>query len=61
MRSLAPTRLDPLATEETAGFEVIMAHHDTVIEAEDHVIVFVSNKRLLPQVEKLFQVGVGFF
>ncbi len=61
IRSLAPTRLDPLATEATAGFEVIMAHHDTVIEAEDHVIVFVSNKRLLPQVEKLFQVGVGFF
>ena len=40
---------------------VIMAHHDTVIQAEDHVIVFVNNKRTLPRVEKLFQVGVGFF
>jgi trk system potassium uptake protein len=40
--------------------EVIMAHHDTVIQAEDHVIVFVTDKKRLPKVEKLFQVGVGF-
>ena len=39
---------------------VIMAHHDTVVEAEDHVIVFVTDKKLLPRIEKLFQVGVGF-
>ena len=42
------------------GEEVIMAHHDTVVQAEDHVIVFVTNKKLVPKVEKLFQVGVGF-
>jgi trk system potassium uptake protein TrkA len=42
------------------GDEVIMAHHDTVVQAEDHVIVFVTNKKTLPKVEKLFQVGVGF-
>ncbi|MBI3376092.1 MAG: Trk system potassium transporter TrkA [Betaproteobacteria bacterium] len=42
------------------GEQVIMAHHDTTIEAEDHVIVFVANKRTIPQVEKLFQVGYGF-
>ena len=41
--------------------EVVIAHHDTVIRSEDHVIVFVANKRLIPRVEKLFQVGVGFF
>ena len=41
--------------------QVIIAHHDTVIHAEDHVIVFVTNKRIIPKVEKLFQVGVGFF
>ena len=40
--------------------QVIIAHHDTVIEAEDHVIVFVINKKLIRQVEKIFQVGVGF-
>ncbi|HEX4916694.1 MAG TPA: Trk system potassium transporter TrkA, partial [Limnobacter sp.] len=42
------------------GDQVIMAHHDTVIEAEDHVITFVENRKLVPQIEKLFQVGVGF-
>jgi trk system potassium uptake protein TrkA len=41
-------------------YKVIMAHHDTVIKAEDHVIVFVVSKKLVPKVEKLFQVGVGF-
>ena len=42
------------------GARVLMAHHDTVIEAEDRVIVFVSNNRMIPKVEKLFQVGAGF-
>jgi trk system potassium uptake protein TrkA len=40
--------------------QVVIAHHDTVIESEDHVIVFVTNKRIIPKVEKLFQVGIGF-
>jgi trk system potassium uptake protein TrkA len=43
-----------------AQVQVIIAHHDTVIEAEDHVIVFVINKKLIRRVEKLFQVGVAF-
>jgi trk system potassium uptake protein TrkA len=43
------------------GDQVIIVHHDTVIEPEDHVILFVPNKRLIPKVEKLFQVGMGFF
>lgn len=42
------------------GEEVLMAHHDVRIEAGDHVIVFVSDKKTLPKVEKLFQVGVRF-
>ena len=42
------------------GEQVSMVHHDTVIEPEDHVILFVANKKSLPKVEKLFQVGVGF-
>lgn len=40
--------------------EVIIAHHDTVIEAEDHVILFLVDKRRVGEVEKLFQVGVTF-
>jgi trk system potassium uptake protein TrkA len=43
------------------GERVIIAHHDTVIEPEDHVILFVPNKRMIPRVERLFQVGLGFF
>jgi trk system potassium uptake protein TrkA len=42
------------------GDQVIMAHHDTVIRAGDHVIVFVTSKRLVPQIERLFQVSAGF-
>jgi trk/ktr system potassium uptake protein len=42
------------------GDQVIMAHHDTVIRAEDHVIVFVTDKKNLPRVERMFQVGVRF-
>jgi trk system potassium uptake protein TrkA len=41
--------------------EVIMGHRDTVIEAEDHVIVFVVDKKTVKKVEKLFQVNLGFF
>jgi trk system potassium uptake protein TrkA len=43
------------------GEEVLIAHHDTLIEAEDHLILFALNKRIIPKVEKLFQVGFGFF
>ena len=41
--------------------EVLIAHHDTVIESEDHVIVFCVSKKQVAKVEKLFQVGFGFF
>jgi trk system potassium uptake protein TrkA len=43
------------------GDEVIIAHHDTVIESEDHVILFLQDKLKVPEVEKLFQVGITFF
>ena len=42
------------------GDKVIIAHHDTIIESDDHVILFVINKRMIPKIEKLFQVGFGF-
>ena len=43
------------------GEEVIIAHHDTVIEIDDHVILFLADKKCIPKVEELFQVGVTFF
>src|SRR5690606_23031055 len=40
--------------------EVLIAHHDTIIEAGDHMIVFVANQRLIEPVEALFQVSATF-
>jgi trk system potassium uptake protein TrkA len=40
--------------------EVLMAHHDTVIHSGDHVILFLVDKRRIPEVERLFQVGFSF-
>ena len=42
------------------GNKVIIAHHDTVIETGDHVILFMVDKRRITEVERLFQVGVTF-
>jgi trk system potassium uptake protein TrkA len=36
------------------GDEVIMAHHDTTIEADDHVILFLADRRQVEAVERLF-------
>jgi trk system potassium uptake protein TrkA len=36
------------------GDEVIMAHHDITILADDHVIVFLSDRRHVEAVERLF-------
>ena len=59
-------RRDALPADEIAcaigmDDEVIIAHHDTVIQRNDHVIVFAVSKNLVPKIEKLFAVGVGFF
>jgi trk system potassium uptake protein len=36
------------------GDHVIMAHHDTIVRADDHVILFLADRRHLEAVEKLF-------
>ena len=41
--------------------QVLIAHDDTVIEAGDHVILFVVDKKHIRDVEKLFHVGLSFF
>lgn len=40
--------------------QVIMAHHDTVIDTDDHVILFMTDRRKIEQIEMLFQVSVSF-
>jgi trk system potassium uptake protein TrkA len=42
------------------GEEVVIAHHDTVIQSEDHVILFLVDKARVTEVERLFQVGITF-
>lgn len=41
--------------------EVMMASDDLVIEPDDHVILFLIDKRRIKDVERLFQVGLTFF
>ena len=69
---LVGRRIDQISLPEGARFgaivrgegrdcEVLMPHHDLVIQSGDHIILFNSNKRLLKTVEKLFQVSAHFF
>ena len=46
---------------EGKNSEVLMPHHDTLIEANDHIILFIPNKQDVRAVEKLFQVSATFF
>ncbi|MEN8850940.1 MAG: TrkA C-terminal domain-containing protein, partial [Glaciecola sp.] len=41
--------------------QVIIAHSDTMIEADDHVILFLVDKKYISEVEKLFQPSAFFF
>jgi trk system potassium uptake protein TrkA len=36
---------------------LLIAHHDLIIEPNDHVIIFVMDKAQLPQVEALFRTA----
>ena len=53
-------RADGSEAGDDARPEVIMAHHDTVVQTHDHVIVFVPRKRMVREVERLFQVSATF-
>ena len=56
-RSLDELELPPAATIGgiVRGEKLLIAHHDVIIEPNDHVIVFLMDKRQLPQVEALFR------
>ena len=43
------------------GDEVLIAHDDTVVMSDDHVILFLVDRKKIPEVERLFQVGFSFF
>jgi len=54
-------REDGAELGDEARPQVIIAHHDTVVQANDHLIVFVPRRRLVREVERLFQVSATFF
>ncbi len=39
---------------------VMEAHHDTIVETDDHIILFITDRRQTSEVERLFQVDVRF-
>ena len=43
------------------GQDVIIAHDHIVVEADDHLILFLVDKTRIPEVEKLFQAPLSFF
>ncbi len=43
------------------GDEVLIAHDKTVVDPDDHVILFLVDRKRIPEVEQLFQVGFSFF
>ena len=57
-RRVQDVELPPGATIITLvrGEQVIMAHRETLVESEDHVIVFLSDRRHVESLERLFQV-----
>jgi trk system potassium uptake protein TrkA len=61
-RRIEQIRLPPGTTigAIVRGAEVVIAHHDAVIEPEDHVIMFLTDKQRISEVEQLFQVGITF-
>lgn len=42
------------------GEKVLIAHHNIKVESDDHVVLFVNDKRHLRTIEQLFQVSAAF-
>ncbi|MBC5782616.1 Trk system potassium transporter TrkA [Ramlibacter sp. USB13] len=43
-----------------AAQQVLLPHHDTLIESDDHLVIFIPQKRQVREVERLFQVSATF-
>ena len=61
-RAIGEIRLPRGATISAVvrGEKVLMAHHDLVIEEDDHVILFMADRRQIDEVERLFEAGATF-
>ena len=62
-RRLDEIRLPPGASigALVRGEDVLIAHDSLCVESDDHVILFLTDKRQVRAVENLFQVGLNFF
>lgn len=62
-RSVGELKLPPGATigAVVRGDEVLIAHDNTLIDSNDHVILFLTDKRQIGDIEKLFQPSAFFF
>ena len=56
----AGARIGAIVRGEGEGARTVVPTHDTVIETDDHVIIFLPHKRMVREVEKLFQVRATF-
>ncbi len=54
-------RIGAIVRGEGRASQVLMPHHDTLIACDDHIIIFIPDKRSVREVEKLFQVSATFF
>jgi trk system potassium uptake protein TrkA len=54
-------RIGVIVRGEGRQGQVLMPHHDTLIETDDHIVIFIPHKRMVREVEKLFQVSATFF
>jgi len=43
------------------GDDVLIAHDDVVVESGDHVVLFLVDKKMVKEVEKLFHAPLSFF
>ena len=43
------------------GEKLLIAHHDVIVEPNDHLIVFLLDKRELPRVEAVFRADATWF
>ncbi|OOE77879.1 Trk system potassium transport protein TrkA [Salinivibrio sp. ML198] len=61
-RAIGEIKLPPGTTigAVVRGDEVLIAHDKTVIQQDDHVVLFLVNKKYIPDVERLFQPSPFF-
>ncbi|TRW48766.1 Trk system potassium transporter TrkA [Aliidiomarina halalkaliphila] len=62
-REVGELKLPPGSTigAVVRGSEVLIAHDDTLIQSDDHVILFLVDKKYVSEIERLFAPGALYF